>query len=115
MNYAHIIGFLDMFCGVTLLWTMQKMTTRAGFATVEARWALMRRVVYAAMAFSLFGLGSLRLSDTECCGPTEGALGFALQLTFLTGVMYFPILRSLGLATRDMFMRSDDGPPLTLP
>ena len=101
---AHVLGIFDIICAVVLLAAMAKITTKFGFQTLEARWALFRRLVYVVMIYALFRLGIMRLNNSY---PAETIEECAWQGVLLFGIMIFPLMRALGFLTQDFFTHVD--------
>jgi hypothetical protein len=101
----HILGALDMIAAFTMIWANQRITMIAGVRTVQARWALYRRAVYLLMAVALFVLGVKRFFD-----DADDVTAAIAQGSLLVGIMFFPLMRAVGLITQDMladWIRSD--------
>jgi len=100
---TFVLGIVDVVAGIVLLWAMQLITTKAGFTSKQARWALFRRAVYCSMSIALFCLGVHRL-DGDFQVPIQEAL---FQTVLLFGVMIFPLLRAARFIDQDMFLAMD--------
>jgi hypothetical protein len=98
------VGTIDAFCGFVMVWSFVRITTAAGLRTVQARWALFRRFVYACSSIALFGLGVGRWNGEYPLVPSEAVL----QMMLLFGVVIFPLLRAFGWITQDTFKPIDD-------
>jgi hypothetical protein len=96
----QILGALDVTGGVAMVWSFIRITTGAGFRTVQARWALFRRGVYALTAIAFFGLGVGRFNNDY---PVESGEA-AFQIIILFGYIVFPVLRAFGWISQDAFI-----------
>lgn len=93
----RLLALMDIMASVILLWANQRITTKAGLYSEQARWALFRRVMYSLTAFSLFVLGVNRLWFDRTITNIEV---FA-QLELLVYIMVFPVMRACGFITQD--------------
>lgn len=101
---AGTLGCIDVVAGLVMLWAALRITSRAGFRTAEARWALCRRFVYGATSIAIFGLGVGRLQGDHPVTSTGETL---FQLILLFGVVVFPLLRAFNWITQDQFKNVD--------
>jgi hypothetical protein len=92
-----VLGMLDIAGAFAVVWSMQRITTRAGFCDAQAIWALVRRGIYCLMATALFGLGIDRFFG----GYTTELFESVLQGMLLVSIITFPMLRALGWITQD--------------
>src|SRR5262249_28269424 len=46
MTLAVVLGLTEIAAGIVTLWSAMRVTTAAGFATTQARWAFCRRLIY---------------------------------------------------------------------
>ena len=97
---AQALGVMDAVAGFVLLWSALRITAIAGFRTLQARWALFRRIVYGSTSISLFGLGVGRFSGEYIVSSDSWAV---FQFMLLFGVLIFPLLRAFDLISQDQF------------
>lgn len=97
----HILGILDIIGAFTMLWANQRITSLAGFSTIQKRWALYRRAIYLIMATALFILGVKRFIDDG-----DDIVAAIAQGSLLIGIMFYPLLRAFGVITQDMLIDS---------
>lgn len=93
----RLLAIMDITAAVVMLWANQRITTRAGFADRQARWALFRRIIYSATTFALFVLGINRLYYDRTISDIE----VIAQLELLFYIMAFPVMRAVGFITQD--------------
>lgn len=99
MTATKVLGFIDVFCGLILLWAALRITTASGFHTTQARWAFVRRLIYGSTAIALFALGIGRIDGRYLVEETE----MIFQVMLLVGIVSFPLLRAYGWITQDQF------------
>ena len=104
IDVRHALGLFDILGSGLLLWSMQRITTKAGFRDAVERWALLRRAVYCLMTVAMFGLGVERFLDEDYRDPNIVSL---FQAMMIFGVLVFPVLRAFGLITQDRFLVFD--------
>ena len=99
-----VLGFIDVFVGIVMLWSALRITSAATLRTMQGRWALFRRCVYSSTSIAIFGIGLGRLNGDH---PVMNAEEMALQLMLLFGVVIFPLLRAFNWITQDSFKHVD--------
>lgn len=97
------LGIVETIIAFVLLWATLRITTHAGLANSQNRWALFRRVVYGSQAVALFGLG---LSHLESFAIPD-SLRYLFQFVIMFGVAAFPVLRATNWITQDQFKAVD--------
>lgn len=98
-----LLGITECCAGFVLLWATMRITSAAGIATSQKRWALFRRFVYGSQSVALFGLGLAHLENYTLTEP----LKLLFQFIIMFGVVAFPVLRAFNWITQDQFKTVD--------
>jgi len=104
MTLAGWLGACDVLTGIVMLWSALHITSAAGWCSLQARWALFRRVVYGGTSVALFALGVGRINGDY---PLGGGWEAVCHAMLLVGLVSFPLLRALGWITQDQFRHVD--------
>lgn len=96
---SNFLAFEEILAALVLLWATFRITTVAGFRSLEARWALFRRGIYSITAIALFAMGVQRMRG-EVGTSAEEAL---YQSILVISVVTFPVLRALCYISQDTF------------
>lgn len=105
-KYTLALALEDFSGGLILLWAAMRITTTAGFRTMDGRWALFRRVFYCAGSIALVTLGLYRFDGQY---PASDALEFSCQSFMVFLVTIFPVMRALRLITQDQLNTFEAG------
>ena len=93
----EILAIMDVLGGFAMVALMQQITFGWGWRTVDERWAMVRRIIYAAVAFALFEKGVYRIEHSDPIPIEDGGA----QLVILIALILFPLLRALKVITQD--------------
>lgn len=90
--------FADMGGGLLVVYLMQTLTPHACFlGTVQERWAMIRRILFALVAYALFTRGVWRINKPA---PVDW-IEFHTQILIIAGLVTFAVMRAMGWISQD--------------